>query len=338
MIEASQRRRRAGKRCGNRLSFGAKSMLVRTGWAGKGEKPMRRKKSLIAGLVCGLLCIAAILLYAQELNDQVEAERAEALARFGGEQVEAYVATKDIAAGEAVTAANSEKRLWVGELLPQDAVLDLATVEGKALSSPVYAGEVVSMRRFEGRGAATLQVPEGLCAVSVPSKSVSAVGGSVTAGSTVDVYATSGTATERLAASVLVLSTSATSAEGDDAETDISWVTLAVAPDLVQELIEAAQKTELYFTLPSEGASLDAEDAADSGEGSEGETSWNPGGDATGEAAEGAVEAADADGAEGGNDSDDAVDSDVESEPPTDEGRSDGVAGSSSDEAKKASA
>ena len=75
---------------------------------------MRRKKSLIAGLVCGLLCIAAILLYAQELNDQVEAERAEALARFGGEQVEAYVATQDIAAGEAVSAANSEKRLWVG--------------------------------------------------------------------------------------------------------------------------------------------------------------------------------------------------------------------------------
>lgn len=240
---------------------------------------MRRRKSLIAGLVCGLLCVVAILLYAQELNDQVEAERAEALARFGGEQVEAYVATKDIAAGEAVSAANSEKRLWVGELLPQDAVLDLATVEGKTLSSPVYAGEVVSMCRFEEQGAPALQVPEGLCAVSVPSKSVSAVGGSVTAGSAVDVYATSGTATERLAASVLVLSTSATSAEGEDSTDDISWVTLAVAPDLVQELIAAAQKAELYFTLPSEGASLDAQDATDSNADDNGGMPWNPAGD-----------------------------------------------------------
>lgn len=240
---------------------------------------MRRRKSLIAGLVCGLLCVAAILLYAQELNDQVEAERAEALARFGGEQVEAYVATKDIAAGEAVSAANSEKRLWVGELLPQDAVLDLATVEGKTLSSPVYAGEVVSMRRFEELGAPALQVPEGLCAVSVPSKSVSAVGGSVTAGSAVDVYATSGTATERLAASVLVLSTSATSAEGEDSNDDISWVTLAVAPDLVQELIAAAQKAELYFTLPSEGASLEGKSATDSNADGNGGMSWNPAGD-----------------------------------------------------------
>lgn len=256
---------------------------------------MRRKKSLIAGIVCGLLCVAAILLYAQELNAQVEAERAEALARFGGEQVEAYVATKDIAAGETVNSANSEKRLWVGELLPQDAVLDLAAVEGKTLSSPVYTGEVVSMRRFEEKGTPALQVPEGLCAVSVPSKSVSAVGGSVTAGSTVDVYATSGTATERLAASVLVLSTSATSVEGgDDSEADISWVTLAVAPDLVEELIAAAQKTELYFTLPSEGAAVeggvDTGATADSGD----ESSWDPGGDAASEGPTGESDDSDA--------------------------------------------
>ena len=233
---------------------------------------MRRRKSLIAGIVRGLICVAAILLYAQELNDAMEAERAQALSRYGGEQVEAYVATRDIAPGEAVSEANCEKRLWVGELLPQDAVLDLAEVQGKAIASPIYAGEAISLRRFSGGDSPALQVPEGLCAVSVPSKSVSAVGGSIAAGSTVDVYVTSGTATECIATSVLVLSTSATASEGDQSVSEISWVTLAVAPDLVEELIAAAQKADLYFTLPSAGAegsvaSLDGEDSPNGGEG-----------------------------------------------------------------------
>ena len=34
----------------------------------------------------------------------------------------------------------------------------------------------------------------------------------------------------------------------------VSWITVAVAPESVQEIVAAAQKTELYFTLPgSEG-------------------------------------------------------------------------------------
>lgn len=224
---------------------------------------MRRRRSLIAGIVCGIACVAAILLYAQELNAEVEEERAAALARFGGEQVEALVATEDIAAGEFVDAGNSEKRLWIGELLPQDAVLDLESVEGKALSTPIYAGEVISARRFSEGESPALQVPEGMCAVSVPSRSVSAVGGSVKAGSMVDVYATSGTATDRIASSVLVLSTSATSLQDEGAQDDISWVTLAVAPELVEELIAAAQKTELYFSIPFEEANDMAPDAED---------------------------------------------------------------------------
>lgn len=235
----------------------------------EGRFPMRGRKSLMAGLVCGLACVGAILLYAQELHASVEAERAEVLARYGGEQVEVYVATRDIAVGETVSTSNAEKRLWVGELLPQDAVFDLAEVEDKILSSPVYEGEVVSLRRFGEGDTLVLQIPEGLCAVSVPSKSVSAVGGSVRAGSMVDVYATSGIATELLASSVLVLSTSATTAEGEQDSTDVTWVTLAVEPGLVEELIAAAQKTELYFVLPSDSlnTSQEATEATETTEG-----------------------------------------------------------------------
>ena len=48
----------------------------------------------------------------------------------------------------------------------------------------------------------------------------------------------------------------ATSASAQESTTDakVSWITVAVAPESVQEIVAAAQKTELYFTLPgSEG-------------------------------------------------------------------------------------
>ena len=58
------------------------------------------------------------MLYAHEIELNVEQERAEVLARYGSTQVEAYVATSDIAEGSKVDSANVERRLMPGELLP----------------------------------------------------------------------------------------------------------------------------------------------------------------------------------------------------------------------------
>ena len=131
-------------------------------------------------------------------------------------------------------------------------------VSGKAASSAILAGEVLSMRRFQGVEG-RVEVPEGLAAVSVPAKDVQAVGGAVRAGEKVDMYATGGTSTDLLASDVLVL---ATSASTDDAASDaqVSWVTVAVEPDRVQEVVSAAQRTELYFALPGGEASGQAGD------------------------------------------------------------------------------
>lgn len=216
---------------------------------------MRRRANLIAGVVCGAVCVAGILSYSADLRADVEAQRAEALARYGGEQVEVLVATSDIAVGETLDATNSEKRLWLGELVPDDAVVDSQDVAALPATSPIYAGEVVLERRFDEHESVALQVPDGKCAVSVPAKAVSAVGGSVGPGSYVDVYAASGASTDLLASRVLVLSTSTTSDEKDSGkDADVTWVALAVEPDQVAEVITAAQKSELYFTLPAEGS------------------------------------------------------------------------------------
>ena len=219
---------------------------------------MKRRTTTAAGIACGAVCAVCVLAFTQGVRAEADAARSEALARYGGEQIEVCVATRDIAAGEAVDASCMETRLWVADLLPAEAVRSTEEVSGKTASSAILAGEALSMRRFQGVEG-RVEVPEGLAAVSVPAKDVQAVGGAVRAGEKVDMYATGGTSTDLLASDVLVL---ATSASTDDAASDaqVSWVTVAVEPDRVQEVVSAAQRTELYFALPGGEASGQAGD------------------------------------------------------------------------------
>lgn len=108
------------------------------------------------------------------------------------------------------------------------------------------AGEVVSQARF-GFATSSIEVPEGMVALSVPARAVQAVGGALAPGMSVDVYAVGANATARIASSVPVLETCADAASASSA----SWVTLALAPEKVPEMVSAAESTELYFVLPS---------------------------------------------------------------------------------------
>ena len=212
---------------------------------------MRRNKSLIAGVVCGVMCATCVFLYIAGVQKEAQDERKQLLAQYGGEQVEVYVAKRDLDPGESLTEATVEKRLWVSELLPKEAVTNLEKVDGKPLTSPLFEGEVASMRHVDGVDRETLAVPQGLCAVSVASEPVLVVGGSVASGQRVDMYSASGTSTDLIADNVEVLSTSAGDAR-DSEGSDIAWITVAVKPELVKEVIMAAQTSELYFALPSD--------------------------------------------------------------------------------------
>lgn len=211
---------------------------------------MRKRRSLAFGAACGVICAACMAAYGNQLESAVADERAEMLERFGGEQVEVRVATRDIAVGERLSDANSTSQLWLSALLPDQAVIDAGDVAGRSVTTPIFEGEVVCAQRFDETEEKPLQVPDGMCAVSVPADTLASVGGSVAPGALVDVYASSGSSTDLLAQSVLVLSTSAS---GQASASPLSWVTLAVAPDRVEEFVAAAQRTELYFTLPASG-------------------------------------------------------------------------------------
>ena len=92
--------------------------------------------------------------------------------------------------------------------------------------------------------------------LEVPHMSAQAVGGAVSAGSSVDVYATGSAATQALARGVSVLATSAGTDDrpASGSASKVTWVTLAIDPNQVEELVSAAQKTELYLTLPGADA------------------------------------------------------------------------------------
>lgn len=218
------------------------------------EATMRRKKTAVVGIACGVLCAACVFAYLQSVRGEAESARAEALSRYGGEQIEVCVARRDISAGEKVEAGALETKLWVADLLPADAARSADEVVGRTATSSVLAGEVVSLARF-GEVATTIDVPEGSVALSVPAKTVQAVGGALVPGARVDMYASGDTTTSAIVRDVLVLATSAGGADGSRSTSDVAWVTVALAPELVQEVIAASHRAELYFALPSSAGS-----------------------------------------------------------------------------------
>ena len=209
---------------------------------------------MLAGAICALLCATCLAVYLTQVNGEIEQARAEALARYGGEQLEVCVANRDIAAGEVVSESMVDTRMWIADLLPAGAITAREDVVGKKLGSSVLEGEVLSSKRFY-ESSSQLNVPQGLTALSIPVRDVQAVGGAIEAGMEVDVYATGSTSTTLLIEHTLVLATSLTQ-DGSDASQTVAWVTLAVSPSSVAELVAAAQSLELYLTLPTEGEAI----------------------------------------------------------------------------------
>jgi len=222
---------------------------------------MKQKRLTIVAVICGAVCALCVFAFMGTVQGEANAARAEALARYGGEQVDVCVATRDIAAGERIDASAIETRLWVADLLPEGAVRDANEIVGKTAASSILKGEVLSTKRFE-RPRDILDVPVGKVAVSVSAKTVQAVGGAVHPGMYVDIYATGDTAATALAEDVLVLATS--SDESGSIVSDAAWITIALNPDQVQEMVTATSRYDLYFVLPADADA--AAQAASSGE------------------------------------------------------------------------
>ncbi|MDR2197765.1 MAG: Flp pilus assembly protein CpaB [Coriobacteriales bacterium] len=231
-----------------------------------------RKRTALA-LLCAAVAALAMALYASGIRAEATESRQRALTSYGGDQIEVFVATRDIAAGETLSADNVSSQLWLSDLLPEGALGEQKEVFGQMLALPLLCNEpVVAAKLGDGSASAeALSVPAGFCAVSIPTDDVLAVGGAIRVGSIIMVYAAGPSAVELLAEDVLVLETSNGAIDGTSAATSsgsrlfgdvatrkaLAWVTLAIEPHRVQELIAASRDKSLYLVLPGTGIGLE---------------------------------------------------------------------------------
>jgi len=220
------------------------------------------KKRLALALLCGVIAAVAMVWYTTGVRAEATQSRIQALNSYGGGQIEVYVATRNIAVGETLTASNVSLQYWLSDLLPPGALSDQRDVFGQTVTVPLLINEpVVAAKLGELKG--IIHVPAGLCAVSIPSEDVLAVGGGISAGSLVTVYVADGKTVELIAEGVLVLETSNGGYQASDSNSGLFgssssrprlvWVTLAADPEIVQELIAASSSGHLHLVLPGDG-------------------------------------------------------------------------------------
>ena len=231
---------------------------------------MKRGVRLAISVASGILAFALASWYGASIRAEAARERQELLAAYGGEVVSVCVATRDVDAGELIDEGDIELTEWVAGLLPADSATSIDEVVGKRATSNIPARAVLCPAYFQERGG-TLEVPEGMVAVSVPVDSAHAVGGTLACGDTVDVYL-AGTGIADRVCRAQVIATSADETGGTSA--DLSWVTVAVAPDRVSELLAATAKGSVSLVVPGSNVEgLDEEASSDADEARETERS-----------------------------------------------------------------
>ncbi len=225
---------------------------------------MSKKANTVVAVACAVAAALCMFVYLSGLRGEAKAAQDEALEKYGGQLVDVYVARTDIEPGHVISASDLEPKTSAAHLLPDGAIIELDRVVGRKPTSVICKGEVCVERRFE-EGSSALEVPVGTAALSLPAKTVQALGGALKEGMRVDVYASGGSSTAAIARDVLVLATSAGGeGEGKGAER-LEWVTLAVRPEAVQELVAASEKTKLCFVLPSDAEGASRDDRSDVG-------------------------------------------------------------------------
>lgn len=215
-----------------------------------------KRSALFAGLLSGVLCAGCVFAYSALVRGEADAARAEAMQRYGGEQVDVLVAKRDIYPGETLDASNAEQKTWLSDLLPNGCISSFDEVKGVQATSLIISGEAIAQQRFESGGSG-IEVPQGCVALSVPAQDIQTVGGALTAGDVVDVYAT-GSTTTCIGKGISVLATNADHSTGG--KTKVSWVTLAVPVEQSQEFVTASQSMDIYFVLPAQEASDQSQD------------------------------------------------------------------------------
>lgn len=209
---------------------------------------MERTKRLVLSIAVGVLAMAVAALYGSSIRAEAERDRQEILSQYGGELVEVCVASRDIAPGEVVDESCVRMEEWVANLLPAEAARSYEDAIGMQATSSIPARAVICPVYFV-REEGSIEVPAGKVAVSVPAVDERAVGGAISPGDGVDVYVSDGGIADRLCRASVI----DTSEQGESSGSGgIAWVTLAVDPENVSEVLAATATGSVSLVLPGE--------------------------------------------------------------------------------------
>ena len=213
---------------------------------------MRRRLRLVVAGTTAVLAAVTCALYGQQVREEAQRVRAEALERYGGEVVSLVVATKPIEAGQVIDRQNVSEREWLVDLAPAGAVRGIDEVLGTEVTVPAAEGAPLTELNFRDEQGA-LEVPEGLVAISVPLSDDLALPSSVEAGSTLAAYAVTQDGVRLVSGSVQVIG----AASEQDGLLAAGELTLAVAPEDVAALLSASASGALRLALPSDDGALE---------------------------------------------------------------------------------
>lgn len=205
---------------------------------------------------CAVLSVLVCLNYASYVQGKADRERAETLARYGGEVVTLVVSATALEPGDVANGMNVTTREWLADLAPEGALTDLNDVIGREVGNAAPRG--VPLTEVTFRDSSTMgEIPEGRVAVTVPVTDKLGVAHDVTQGATLTAYEITSEGARLISGSMTVLAAPASTALGSSGQ-----LTVAVLPEDVPEILSASASSDLRLVMPGSGV-LDEEDGED---------------------------------------------------------------------------
>lgn len=200
---------------------------------------------------CAVLAVLLCLGYADGVRAEAEQMRSDAIARFGGEVTQVVVASGALEPGEVVGERDVALRDWVSQLVPEGALTRLEDVVGREVTVPVGRNAPVSELAFREEGA-SLDIPEGSVAVSIPVTDKLGVSRNVRQGARVAAYRIGADGTQLICPDAQVLSAPAQSAPLASGV----QLTFAVPAQSAADVLAASASGDLRMVLPADGVDL----------------------------------------------------------------------------------
>ncbi len=203
-------------------------------------------------LVAGLLASYGVYSYLKQQQERLQMPPIE------NRQV--VVAAANLLMGATLNAEEMEVREWPKNLVPEGALQEIKTGEGRVLKTDVIAGEAILESKLApvgSSGGVTSLIPPGMRAVTVAVDVVSGVGGFVLPKTRVDVLAIvapSGkreeAGTKMILQNIQVLAIDQTYKKSDDDQAvTVKSVTVLVSPAEAEKLALVGNEAKLQLTL-----------------------------------------------------------------------------------------